>query len=737
MSMPAFAEHGALTTTVRDAWIDSAVQDVVSAGWVDPLSKPVGEMTNLELAQLTSKASQIYLAQANQTSIGTGISTQTSSTASKSLKQLVEEFNQELSAMNVDVAQLEDHLYQQEHLNEKFAALQKQYLKRTGTTLSGYARGYFNTYRGFGPNAIYGAMDQNDSLFGDIILKSIPVPFVMFDADLRLTRTIGLYYADPVQPGYNLRWISLNNTNDVANLTAGDFYRSYTPLTLWNYEVPVYTFVEPTPYHQVRKDIESMVFMDHGPDEHMRGFEATSDQDLGKDIPLDAFHAEVMGGQMQPWFPSNTYSASLTQIGAPATFGSYYAGSEEALDFLENHLEVKGTGLMLWDDNADSAVAYSVFNHTTYVRQYQVGSLSAKADIPFDKGIAFTASAEYAGSYYQDNANNASSTVSDDALMANGDLELDTGHLTVKYIDNGDHFYSPGAQTNRFTPLAQGAYSVLDDGMNGYLNNYVFQNVSNPTLAPYDRMSENILPYGDSTPDRRGLVLGFSADLGQDGWLGLRASFIPGMTEISSNLAGMSIVYGSGSTATTQIFSGAPQTFTGYEGAIISNLSKVVDGLPKTCSVGLDYKHQSTDLGAGGSPFAVDNFIATADVGPFPDLPLIQGMVLSAAYELAQSSGSEYVLNNVAGPNGTTANLQNSQPTLANYVSSFDSTYSSSYTYQPLNITKTSWAFGFKVPLGASFEIHGDLFLNQYTWNDVPGFDRREQIWRLTNEVSF
>ncbi len=700
-SVPAFAEHGALTTTVRDGWINSAVEDLVAAGLADPSSKPAGEMTNLEVAQLTSHAAQIYLAQAPP-SPAEDKATQVPDRAAKSLQQLAEEFKAELSAMDVDVFKLENRIYDQEHRNEGFESLQQEYLKQTGTNISGYSRGYFNTYRGFGPNAIYGPMDYNDILFGDLIFKSVPVPFVLFDADLRLTRTVGLYYADPNQPEFSLRWISLTNTNEVANLTAGDFYRSYTPLTLWNYEVPVYTFIEPTSYYRVRKDLEEMVYMDHGPDEHMRGFEAASDQALDKSFPaLSSFHLQAMAGQMQSATPNN--------------FSDYYAGSEAAAEFFDNHLELKGTGLLLWDDNADSYVIYNPANLSTYVRQYQVGSLSLNGELPIAEAVRFKASAEYAGSFYQDDASNPQGSIADGAFLANGDFNVDQAHLTVKFLDNGSHFYSPGAQTNRFTPFAVGGYSILDDGLNGYLNNYIFQSVNRPTLAPYDRLAENILPYGYSTPDREGFVLGFSAGIGRNGWFKPQASYDLGMKELQPDTAGTTIIGGPSTT----------RTFGGFEGALTANLAKALDGLPKTCSLSVDFKHQTTDLGMGGPPFAVDNFIAAADAGPFSHVPLFEGLVVSLAYELAQSSGSEYTLTGAGSP-----------PTLAYYASCFD-TSTMGYTYQALDVTRTSWAFGVKCPLSSTFEIHGDLFLNQYTWTEQPGFDRREQIWRLTDEVSF
>jgi hypothetical protein len=82
----------------------------------------------------------------------------------------------------------------------------------------------------------------------------------------------------------------------------------------------------------------------------------------------------------------------------------------------------------------------------------------------------------------------------------------------------------------------------LDDGLNGYLDNYVFQSVNRSTLAPYDRMAENILPYGDSTPDREGFVLGFSAEIGRNGWFKPQASCDLAMKELQPDFVGTTIV---------------------------------------------------------------------------------------------------------------------------------------------------------------------------------------------------
>jgi hypothetical protein len=710
---PAMAAHGPLTTSVRDGWIDARVQDLVSAGWVPAPDKPIPSLTNLEVAQLTKTATDNLYAQIPTANTGSPPETgsTTSAQAGKSLKELLEEFKDELAAMDVDVARLEDRIYDAQHRNEKFETLQQQQLVHTGTNLSGSSRGYFDTYRGFGTNAIYGPLDYNDIMMGDIILTSVPVPFVLFDADFRLTRTVGLYYADPIQPEYSLRWLSLTNTNDVCNLTAGDFWRHYTPLTLWNTDIPFYTFIDPTSYHRVRKDIEELAYLDHGPDWHMTGFEAASDQDLGKGTFLSSFHAQAMGGELS--------------TATPFTFANEFAGSEAALDFFDNNLELKGAGLLLFDDTDSANVPYLPTLISTFAHSYQIGSLSSTATLPFEKDLDAKGFVEWAGSRYQDDSQNAGSIIQDWALLATGTIDVYGVHLTAKYLNNGAYFYSPGAQTNAYNPDMVG-YNILDDGVDNYPTSFVFQGVGRPSFAPYDRMAENMLPYGDATPDRQGFILGFSADIGQDGWLKPQASLVLNMQEIQPDYvltsAGNAVLPADWNAPVTNI-----RKFNNFEGALTVNLAKALDGTPSTCDFSVDYKRQSTDLGLAGfgfQPFTVSTVIFCADVGPFPGVPLFEGLILSGAYERASASGYEFALG------GTT-------PTMADYGSYFDTQYLGEYFFLPLDVIRDSWALGVKVPISSTIEVHGDCFINTYTWSDFPNYDRRDLIWRMTYELKF
>jgi hypothetical protein len=739
---PAWADHGTLMSTLRDNWINMSVNNLVAEGIVPKPAKSVNELTNLEVAQLTAQAADMVVAQADllpppsnenialpgvplpepQPALGIlpapvqtlpGLS---SATATQNVAQLVQEFKKELKAMGKDLPQIEDRIYALEHENDSLAQKQQEDLQRTGTTGYGFSRGYFNEYRGFGASAIYDSADYSSVIFMDMGLQSIPVPNVLFNTTIRFYRTDGDYYADPITNKVDLRWISLSDFNEYFTLTAGDFFKHYTPLTLWNYEVPVYTFIEPTSFYRTRKDLEDFVYADHGPDWRLRGFQLSSNVDWPNSDVLSFFKLQAMGGPLK----------QATQY----RFGDYYAGSQVSMSFFGDNLEVMGTGLVIWDDpNSSTGTPYNPNINLTWAQQYQIGSLSSRLNIPFAGDINLGGTVEWAGSDYQQDVNNPQKQFEDTAVMATGVLNISGFHMTAKYMNIGAYYYSPGAQTNRYTPgSGSGIYltsnEFLDYGLDGYINNYPIQGVAQPSFAPYDRMEENMLPYGDASPNREGMVVGISADIGNNGWLKPQFQFVPDvpglqMQEIQPNY----VLSGGGTNVTTMDGDAAvPRTFNDYEGALTLNFAKAFDLKGKTYQISVDYKDQVTNLGSGLSPYEVDTFITSADF----TVPIagFDTVVLSAAFEQAISTGGEYTFVSQGYPNS-----------LAAYQFYLDSP--GQYAYTPLNITKTTWACGLMYPVSKTIDIRCDYFYNYYTWTDVPSFDRVDEIVRFTYDAHF
>jgi hypothetical protein len=775
LALPVWAEHGTLLSTDRDPIINTDISDLVAAGWIDAPDKDISKLTNIEVAQLTAQAGNsvplpppsldaglppMLSSPGLPSSAEPGLPAATSPglpsysgspglpnpgqplpnnmlmpgyvrspaalVAGKSLKQLVDEFKSELSAMGVDTAKIEDRIYALQHTNESLADLQKLYMDRTGSEVTGYSRGYFNEYRGFGTAPVYGPAVYNAAVFGEIDLKSIPVPSVLFDARIRLWRTIGFYSQDPIEKNggtlFDLRWLSLGNYNPYVNVTAGDFLQHYTPLTLWNYEIPIYNFIEPTSFYRTRKDVEEMVSMNYDEDWRLRGFEAFTYPKFEKGSFVSSFDAQMMVG------PINAQN--------PFQFGSYFGGGEAAIRFLDDGVEFKTAGLTLWDD--PGTVNPSPVLYTPKV--YQIGSISSKIVLSFAKDINITTTAEGADSNYNDNENTiigsaaaTQSTVNDAAFRGTSQLNIAGFHLEAKYLDTGSYFYSPGAQTNRWTPssIAPGYFQNdnywEDEALIGYLNNFPFQGlqgVGRPYFAPYDRMTENILPYGDATPNRQGLIADMTFEIGNHGWLKPQASYVIQMQEVQPNL-----VYNALQTQMLDVDSttntAVARTYTGYEVALTVDFAKAFDLTDHTFKIAGDYKNQVTNLGVAGLPnYTVNSYIASLDFNP--PFPGFDFLVLSGSYEFSQSMGGEYTLANQGNP-----------PSLASYSFFLNSADLGSYSYQSLNITKTTWSVGFMYPLSKTVQFHGDYFVNQYIWTDQPSYSRWEDIWRFTYEARF
>ncbi len=742
LALPALADHGRLATNDRDSWINLAVNDLILSGLVPDPNKDVEQMSNLEVAQLTAQASQMVLAQADAGLLpvpDTGIPTLPEPTLSsppapvgstaaspaqvvpaRSFEQLVDEFASELTAMGIQVDRLEQRLVDAQTRDELFSALQKKYLTRSGTEVGGESRGYMYLYRGFGDSP-YPSMDYNAAIFMNLDLRSVPVPDVLFNVSFRFWRSIGMYYQDPIQPPYQLRWISLSGYSGAATFQGGDFYKSYTPFTLWNFNAPVYTFVDPTSLQRTRNDAEDLLYLDHGNDWKMRGFQGSVGETWGKNWDLSSYHLESMVGVEQD--PGDN-------IGA-LTFGNYFAGGQGSLGFLQQNLVVGLTGLLLWQDSASGQVPYIPGYPDNYAKSYEVGSVWSKASVPFDEKIKLTAGFESAFSQYNDDATNSAAVFQDWALSVEGGLEVYGLKLSTKYLNVGPYFYSPGAQTNRYSPdqSAQGYMTNnltgLDDAAPGLLNQSPFQGVNRPYFAPYDRTAENMLPYGDATPNRQVFLLGLSGAVGEKGWLQPQASVVMSAHELQPNL----VLNTSGTgllPVDSQSNTAMARTFGGGEGALTFHFAKLAGLSGKTYDLQVDYKNQTTNLGMGDPPFTSNTIITAADFN-IP-LKLFGTTVWSAAFEQTQSTGSEYVLNQDGNP-----------PTLGQYVFYIDPVLNQSgqFVYQPMNMTRQTWAFGVKYPLSNVINIRADCFLTNYTWADNAAYARNDEIWRFTYEAHY
>jgi len=746
VALPALAMHSRLASTDRDPWIDQAANDLVISGIVSDPDKNMDQMSNLEMAQLTAQASRMIMAQVDPTLLPPSLSGDPTlpepvvsnappapilSTAAspaqtvpaRSLQQLVEEFADELAAMGIQVDKVEQRLDDARVRNEIYSALQKKALTQSGAEVGGESRGFMYMYRGFGNNSAYPSMDYNAAIYMQMDLRSVPVPDVLFNASFRFWRSIGMYYQDPIQPSYQLRWISLSGYSDSATILGGDFYKSYTPFTLWNFNAPVYTLVDPTSFRRNREDAEDLLYLDHGNDWKLRGFQGAVGQNWATSWDLSSYHFESMIGAMQA--PGDSINA--------ITFGNYFAGGQASVGFLQQNLILGASGLLLWQDAASANSPYIPGYSDNYAKEYKVGSLWSKAAVPFEDNVKLTAGFESAFSQYNDDASDPNKAFQDWALSVEGGIEIYGIKLSTKYLNVGPYFYSPGAQTNRFSPDPSASgymtnnLTGLDDAAPGLLNQSPFQGINRPSYAPYDRTAENILPYGDATPDRSVLLLGLSGAAGERGWFQPKASIVIRAQEIQPNYVLSSL--GTGSIPVdSQNNTSVGRTFGGGEGALTLDFAKMANLPGKTYDIQFDYKTQTTNLGIGAPAFSSNTLIGAADFNiPYK---MFSPVIWSAAFEQTQSSGSEYVLSG-----GNPPNLGEYLFYVIPYTPSGNP--NPQFTYQALNMTRQTWAFGLKYPLSSLVNIRADCFFTSYNWTDVPSYNRNDEVWRFTYEAHY
>jgi hypothetical protein len=710
-ALPAFAWHGAPESKDRDPWIDRTMGLLVDARIVGRPSQALSDLTNREMAKLTSEAAHLVLAQADlpepmgEPGLPPSNAPSFSPQAGQGVASLAEEFRSELSTMASGLRPLEEKSFDRERMNEALDLLQERYLRRTGTQASGSSRGWFHTTDIPGSQPLF-----TDVIFMEMHFKSVPVPQNLFDLKLRIWRTIGLYYADPISTRFEMRWISLNNVNEICRLTAGDFYDRYSPLTLWNPEVPVYTLLEPTSYERRRKEAEEILFLDHGNDWRLRGFRAAASWPGEDPKSFTRLEGQVMTGSLK----------SPTDL----RFGDYFAGTRWSLGLFEDRLALAGNGLLIWNDPDSASVPYLPNFSSTYPRLYTIASGEGRFELPLATDVSLALEGEYAGSRYQDDLNQPGRTFEDWALRAEASLAVEKVRASVSFLNVGPYYYSPGAQTNRFSAFPKNGYlstnANKDDMLNGYLNKFSLQSMDRPSFAFYDRLSENILPYGDATPNRLVWSILVGGEFGEEGWIRPALSFIPAAREVQGNY----VLNNSGNGAVavengTAAPNAVPRAFGGYEGAITLDLSKVLQGA-KTLRVGVDYKHQTSDVGSG-DPLRVDTFLGAVDF-TVPVKGVLETLTWSAAYMRTLAGGQEYVVTTSGAP-----------PTAAAYPFYMETAALGTYSLQDFDVDRTTYSIGVQYPLSKTIQVRGDLFLDRFS-RPVPA---ERDYWRISYEASF
>jgi hypothetical protein len=182
----------------------------------------------------------------------------------------MEEFKAELAKMEVDVEALRVRLDGIGPHLEAYRQKQEDMKKKTGSDMGLFGRGWMVTDRGLGPDSGEAPLSRLAVNFTEPRFRSVPVPDVLFEFTMRIWYTYGMQFADPLANKLEVRRVTLTNTNEAAVVKIGNYYKNYTPLTLYN-DDPWHARLKPTYHRQLFSDIEELSLTDQGPSWHMRG----------------------------------------------------------------------------------------------------------------------------------------------------------------------------------------------------------------------------------------------------------------------------------------------------------------------------------------------------------------------------------------------------------------------------------------------------------------------------------
>ena len=757
----AFADHGVMGSTQRDAWINASLTRLAASGYLPAPKTPFDQQTNLEAAEDVARASERLLAQANTApelpmlvdpsapaaapAVGAAepqtvapvaaVAPAATPTAAPpaDMKLLVEEFRKELTALGVDMDKLSRRLKERRGIFSKLSKEQEKSLNKTGTDVGVYSRGYVYGHRTVGS----GSDAYDSTIFTSMRFKSVPVPKLLFETDLRLWATTGWYYVDPAKE-IDVRTITLSSTNKAGLFQVGDFFDHLTPLTLWN-SSEVHELVEPRVMEWRRVDREEPLLMDKGDDWRLRGLRFANDGvalPIPKLSPLLAW--KFMGGPVK--------------LSTTKDYANYWSAGQVSLDFFDHKLDLAADGLRMWDDSASSHFNYLTDFPSTWGQLYQVGGLNPRLNWEVVPDVKIKADWDGATCKYNDDIFDNARYYQDWASILKGGVETHGVEFTGKAFNVGPNYYNPGSQTLRYTPGVAAGLTVPEGyvssapnyrdtiGFEGYRDRFLFTDVGRPTFAPYDRLEEAILPYGDATPNRKGFTAGLEAKWLKKGWLHPQAWYTTAK-EIEPNWVrdstGQYTTAGQ-VVAVDSITLHAPvcRDFTGIDAAVQMDLA-VALGLKSTLGLGGEFKKQTSDLGY--AKMDSRTIVGTLDLPPsVVCLPVLiatafnskvyenfnrwfKGLDFNVAVRQIKGSGREY------GLDGTT---------LAEYAFQPVNTDLGKYSLMSYDLTRTELMMGVRYQISKTLNVRAD-WLQRTEKIDETNATTRDQEWRMMYEASF
>lgn len=298
-------------------------------------------------------------------------------------------------------------------------------------------------------------------------------------------------------PILTVRQVTMNFDPPWMSAQVGDFWESYTPLTLWSRDDRDLGFV---PEYWDRHD--EMFFryereFDHGPAWPFRGLRLSTALMWPDAGVLEEVHASIFahmirngfddGGSSGGWyFGANIFTDWVWsgKVGL-RTQKAYLGGTS-----VQFALDAYGSIL---DEPLDTTLpgsSYLQFNPATWAQQYLSGSVKPDLKVGFGGDFYAGGTLEYALTRFQDDKNSSGRVSDDFALLGGPYFQWGSSKLVLNYLNVGPYYYSPLAQTRQ--DKSTNRIFLVDVPRAGGI------------FGLYDRAEDNTFPYGLATPNRQG-----------------------------------------------------------------------------------------------------------------------------------------------------------------------------------------------------------------------------------------
>lgn len=369
----------------------------------------------------------------------------------------------------------------------------------------------------------------------------------------------------------NFRWIAVHLSPDFMTMDLGDFYQSYTPLTIWNRN-NLDLFYKPEPIARADDEAKYESFFNHEPDWPFRGLRVGTSLGWPDSNILDRFQFSAFVHMIRNGFDDTTtggwlFAPNVTAINPINTAGQtnfftdfIYAGQAD-LELKKWYMgdlsfQLSGNAYLVILDELDNTAnqqdylyfpqpfgvgynagpvteyVYNPWDPNSWAHQYRISSFKPELKIGF--GDDWYMGLQYEGSFaeYQDDKEDSARTISDFAVFADPYLQFDDSKITFDVLNVGPNYYSPLAQERQdyitpqsgstsltlasgmgvFTAPLRGQFFLIDQRtINGQTEDFIDVPRANAIYGYYDRTQDNVFPYGLATPNRQGI--GFNLDL--------------------------------------------------------------------------------------------------------------------------------------------------------------------------------------------------------------------------------